>query len=84
MEATVTVANKNRGMFAAQTEDGEFVIFELLGSDEPEIGDVVSHVDFHSMGGEQYKNRTQGVTVSVFGHNIVGTMEQGRRQCFLQ
>jgi hypothetical protein len=71
-------------MFAVQTEDGEFVIFELLDSDEPEIGDVVSHPDFHSMGGGDYENLTQGVTISVSVENIVGSLEQARRLCFLQ
>ncbi len=83
MKATIKVANSKRGMFAAQTEDGEFVIFELLDSDEPDIGDVVSHPDFHSMGGEDYTNLTQGVTISVSVENIVGNLEQARGQCFL-
>lgn len=83
MKATIKVANSKRGMFAAQTEDGEFVIFELLDSEEPEIGDVVSHRDFHSMGGEDYTNLTRGVTIFVSVENIVGGLEQARAQCFV-
>src|SRR5438093_6038142 len=70
MKATVKVANPKRGMFGVETEDGEFVIFELLDSDEPEIGDVVSHPDFHSLGEEHYNNLTQGITISVLAQNI--------------
>lgn len=84
MNATVKVINPKRGMYGAETEDGEFVIFELLDSDEPEVGDVVSHPDFHSMGGEDYRNATQKVTISVYVQNIVGSLEQAKKQCFLQ
>jgi hypothetical protein len=83
MKATVKVVNQSRGMFGALTEDGEYVIFELLDSDEPEIDDIVSHSDFHSMGSEDYKNLTQNQTISVYVQNVVGSMEQARKQCFL-
>lgn len=44
MKATVTVINPRRGMYAAEIEGhGEYVIFELLDSFEPEVGDVLSH-----------------------------------------
>jgi len=84
MKATIAVTNSQRGMFAAKAENGEFVIFELLDSDAPEIGDAVSHPDFRSMGQEDYKNLTRGGTISVFVQNIVETLEQARRQCLLQ
>lgn len=47
MKGEVKVANPKRGMYAAEIEgQGEYVIFELLDSTEPEIGDIVFHPDF--------------------------------------
>ncbi|SHJ45256.1 hypothetical protein [Cycloclasticus pugetii] len=83
MKATVAVTNKRRGMYAAEIEGvGEFVIFELLDSDEPEIGDVISHTDFYTMGGETYKNQTQGCVIEVFVENVCGK-NLVKQQCFL-
>lgn len=70
-------------MYAAQTEDGEFVIIELLDTSEPEIGDIVSHPDFTSMGGETYKNVTQDCSIDVFVQNLCGNIKQAKQQCFL-
>ena len=70
-------------MYAAEIEGGgEFVIFELLDSSEPEIGDVISHPDFHSMGGETFKNLTQGCEFGVSVENVCGK-NLVRQQCFL-
>ena len=70
-------------MYAAEIEGGgEFVIFELLDSSEPEIGDVVSHPDFFSMGGEKFKNLTQGCEIDVSVENVCGR-NLVRQQCFL-
>ena len=45
MKAIVKVGNRARGMYAAEIDDsGEFVIFELLDSSEPEAGDVIVHL----------------------------------------
>ena len=83
MKAIVKVVNPKRGMYAAEIDgSGEFVVFELLDSCEPEIGDVVSHPDFYSMGGETYKNLTQGCTFDVAVENVCGS-NQVRQQCFL-
>ena len=83
MKATVKIANTARGMYGAEIEEGgEFVIFELLDSSEPEIGDVISHGDFYSMGGETYKNLTQGCEIDVFVENVCGA-NQVKQQCFL-
>jgi len=73
MKATVTVINPRRGMYAAEIEGhGEYVIFELLGSAEPEIGDILSHQDFYSMGGETFENVTQQCNICVFVENVCG------------
>jgi len=83
MKATVRLINPKRGMYAAEIDGGgEFVIFELLDTSEPEIGDVISHSDFYSMGGETYKNLTQGCVIDVFVENICGK-NLIRQQCFL-
>lgn len=83
MKATVRVINKKRGMYAAEIEGtGEFVVFELLDSYEPEIGDVISHHDFFRMGGETYKNLTQGCDFDVAVENVCGP-NLVRQQCFL-
>jgi len=83
MKATVRLINPKRGMYAAEIEGGgEFVIFELLDSSEPEIGDVVSHPDFYSMGGETFKNLTQGCEIEVSVENVCGK-NLVRQQCFL-
>jgi hypothetical protein len=83
MKAIVKVINKNRGMYAAEIDGGgEFVIFELLDTPEPEIGDIVSHPDFYSMGGETYQNMTQGCEVEVAVENVCGA-SLVKQQCFL-
>lgn len=73
MKATVTAINQRRGMYAAEIEGhGEYVIFELLDSSEPEVGDVLSHPDFYSLGGETFKNLTQLCEIDVFIENVCG------------
>src|SRR5205814_2726691 len=45
MDAIVEIINQTRGMIAARSADGEFVILEILASAIPEKGDVVSHAE---------------------------------------
>jgi len=81
MKATVKVINPARGMYAAEIDGGgEFVIFELLDTSEPEVGDIVSHSDFYSMGGEEYKNLTQQCNIDVYVQNVCGA-NLVRKQC---
>ena len=81
MKAIVQVINPKRGMYAAKIDgSGKFVIFELLDSSEPEVGDIVSHSDFYSMGGETYKNITQRCEIDVYVQNVCG-VNQVRDQC---
>ncbi len=83
MKATIKVVNTKRGMYGAKIEEsGEFVIFELIDSSEPEIGDIVAHPDFYSMGGETFNNLSQNCEVEVFVQNVC-TESQVRQQCFL-
>ena len=81
MKAIVQVINPKRGMYAAEIDgSGEYVIFELLDSSEPEKGDILSHPDFNSMGGETFKNITQQCEIDVFVENVCGK-NQVRQQC---
>ena len=83
MKAIVKVVNPNRGMYAAEIDRaGEYVIFELLDSSEPGIGDVVSHPDFYSMGGETFVNLTQQCQIDVFVQNVCGP-NLVKQQCFI-
>ena len=71
MEATIKVINSIRGMYAAEIDgSGEYVIFQLLDSYEPEIGDIITHEDFYSMGGETYKKLTQDCEFVVAVENV--------------
>jgi len=84
MQAAVILINPKRGMVAAKSSDNGIVIFELLGESEVQIGDVVSHPDFTSMGRETYRNIAQQQDVSVFVQNIVWSIEAAKKQCFLK
>ena len=83
MEATFKLTNSKLGIFAAQTKAGEFVVFDLIDSDEPQTGDVVSHPDFQAPGGKEFKNLTREVTILVFVTNIVANFDHARDLCFL-
>jgi len=83
MKATVKVTNPKRGMFAAQNEAGQFVVFDLIDSEELRIGDVVFHPDLQERGGKEIKNLTRGLTMLVFVTNIVFSFEHACQLCFL-
>lgn len=83
MKAIVKVANPVRGMYAAEIDGrGEYVVFELLDSPEPEFGDIVTHSDFYSMGSETLSNLTQGCQMNVYIQNVCGP-NLVKSQCFL-
>jgi len=83
MKAKVKVINSARGMYAAEIDgQGEFVVFELLDTSEPEVGDIISHHDFYSMGGETYKNITQGCEIEVSVEDVCGA-NLVKQKCFL-
>ena len=85
MQASVIIINPSRGMVAAKSADSDdIVIFELLGEYEVQLGDVISHPDFTSMGGETYRNVTQQQDMSVYVQNVVWTIEAAKKQCFLK
>jgi hypothetical protein len=83
MKAIVKLINPLRGMYAAEIDGcGEYVVFGLLDSSEPEIGDIISHPDFYSMGGETFANLTQKSQIDVYVQNVCGP-NLIRQQCFL-
>lgn len=83
MKAIVKVVNPTRGMYAAEIDGrGEYVVFELLDSSAPELGDIVTHPDFYSMGSETLSNLTQSCQIDVYIQNICG-QKLVKRQCFL-
>ena len=83
MKAIVKVTNPVRGMYAAEIDGrGEYVVFELLDTQEPEFGDVVAHPDFYSMGSETVNNLTQGCQMDVYIQNVCGP-SLVESQCFL-
>jgi len=83
MKAEVVIINQTRGMIAAHSEEGEYVILEILGGYEIDKGDIVSHNDFYSMGYEEYYNLSKQYSFSVYVQNVCGNIEQAKRQCFL-
>lgn len=69
MKATVRFLNPARGMVAAITEDGEFSVFEVLGSETFAEGDIVSWQGDTPLGGEKVTNHSQGEVCDVFFEN---------------
>ena len=83
MKAVVKAVNPVCGMYGAEIDgSGEFVIFELLDSSEPELGDIISHPDFYNLGGETFSNLTQQCSIDVFIQNICSA-RQVRQLCML-
>lgn len=73
MKAIVKYANRARGMYAAQIEEfGEYSIFELIDTREPEIGDIISCSDFFYLGGGPIKNITQQCWHDVILQDVCG------------
>ncbi|GEM_PF-5809187 len=82
MQARIVLVNRQRGMYAAEMTGTEYVIFELMDSEAPELGDIVSHPDFYSMGSETFHNISQGYRFDVYVQNVCGA-SQVKQQCFL-
>lgn len=69
MTGKVVAINEARGMVGVLTEDEDFSVFELLNSDEIEVGDEVAWVGTTPLGGEKITNVTRGQTLDVFFQN---------------
>ena len=83
MDAEIILVNSERGMYKAQSDNGEFVVFELLDSYKPEMGDIKSHPGFYSMGGETYTNVTQETKFEVYVQKVCSSLDQAKRQCLI-
>ena len=66
MRGTVVDIHHERGMAGVLTEDGDYSVFELLGSDQVEVEDEVSWKDATSRGDTLLFNHTQGERYIVY------------------
>lgn len=80
MKGVIKHINSARGMVAVLTDDGSYSVFELLGGDSVEIGDVVSWNNDTGLGGEEITNHTQGERFEVFFQNHYVHPDQLRQQ----
>lgn len=82
MQATVKILNAKSNLCAAETERGEFVIFEALDAYHvPKLEDVLTHEDFYAQGSQTYRNVTRKVDFPVYVQNTVGSLPQAKKQC---
>lgn len=80
MKGTIKYINSQRGMVAVFTENGDFSVFELLGGDSVEAGDIVSWKNDTALGGELLTNHTQGERFEVYFQNHYVHATQLRQQ----
>ena len=80
MKGVIKHINAPRGMVAVLTEDGSYSVFELLGGNSIEIGDVVSWKNDTGLGGEQITNHTQNERFEVYFQNHYVHQNQLRQQ----
>lgn len=71
MTGSVVAINSNRGMVGVLTENGDYSVFELLGSDEVEVGDDISWTGDTPLGGNTVQNETRAEAFDVFFQNHV-------------
>lgn len=83
MKGVVRHINHHRGMVAVLTEEGSYSVFELLGGDAVEVGDIVSWKDDTALGSEQLTNHTQGECYEVYFQNHYVPASQLRQQLLI-
>lgn len=83
MKGIIKHINPNRGMVAVLTDEGQYSIFELLGGDTVDLGDVVSWRDDTALGGELLTNHTQGERFEVYFQNHYVLTSQLRQQLLM-
>ena len=69
MRGRIFKINPIRGMFAIQTENNDFSIFENINEDEYEKGDEVSWRNNTGIGQEELTNHTRHFSGDVFFEN---------------
>ena len=74
MRGTIKLINNPKGLFAVETEEGQYSIVELLGEYSPEVDDILSG-NLEGMGGETLRNVTQKQDWSVFIQDIHASRE---------
>jgi hypothetical protein len=83
MNAIVIRINFQKGMYAAEIDgSGEFVIFELLDSSEPELGDTLRCDDFWNLGGGDIYNISQQCRLDVVIEDVCGAELINKRLLF--
>ncbi|MDD5451757.1 MAG: hypothetical protein PHT49_07695 [Desulfovibrionales bacterium] len=69
MRGTIYAINNRRGTVAVQTENGDFSVFELLASDNVDVGDEVYWKDDTSLGSTILTNMTKAQKIEVYFQN---------------
>lgn len=78
MKGIVIMANHHRGMYAVQVEGGDITVIELLGSPEPNPGDIlIGGLDDSCT--ETLYNQTQGEEIDIT-IQALGCSPQSARQ----
>ena len=80
MRGTIFEINRQGGMVAVLTENGDYSVFELLGEDSADEGDEVSWENDTGLGSEMLRNITQNETFEVYFQNHWIPKSQLRQQ----
>jgi len=64
MKGIVVLANHRRGMYAVQIESSDITVFEILGSPEPELGDVLTG-SLDDSCADSFYNQTRGEKLDI-------------------
>ena len=83
MVGTVAQVNSRSAMVAVVTDRGDYSIFEVIGGEEFEEGDVVSWAEDAPLGGHNVRNHRSGDVADVFFQNHYISKNQLRQQLLL-
>lgn len=78
MQASVKVINESKGMISVQIDGGDFIVLELLGSDDVDPGDALTG-NLESLGSEIFVNVTKQVRLDVLVQNIHCTASSAKK-----
>jgi hypothetical protein len=81
MKATIIFVNYGNGTIAVETEDGKYVVSEIMGAYDIAPGQTVSNQDFTSLGISEYLNITTEETMVVCVLRVCETLDQAREFC---
>jgi hypothetical protein len=77
IKGKIAIINKNNGLIAVQTEQGDYSVMGLIGGYDVELGDEVTG-DLRSSSGESIENLTQYETMDVSIEASGLNLEQAR------